>query len=122
MDLVQNEILSLVRATRFSPLTGNEISQKIDLPTNELQSILNILVNNHKLVNISRDIYLEFTIWEELLLFLRKYFEKQNEMPVASLKEFINTTRKYAIPIFEYLDSQGYTIREGDVRRKGHNL
>ena len=92
------------------------------MPQNEVQSIINILVKNQKLINISRDIFIEMTNWEELLSFLRNYFEHQKEMPVASLKEFINTTRKYAIPIFEYLDSQGYTLRAGDVRKKGHNL
>ena len=80
------------------------------------------MIKNQKLVNISRDIFIDHAILEELLSFIRKYFEKQNEMPVAPLKEFIKTTRKYAIPILEYLDSKGYTIREGDVRKKGHNL
>ncbi len=122
IDLVQNEILKIIRETRFSPATGSEIAQKIEIPLNEVQSIINILVKNQKLVNISRDIFIDHVIWEELLSFIRKYFEKQNEMPVAPLKEFINTTRKYAIPILEYLDSQGYTVRAGDVRKKGHKL
>ena len=122
IDLVQNEILSIIRESRFSPAIGSEIAQKIEIPLNEVQSIINILVKNQKLVNISRDIFIDHAILEELLSFIRKYFEKQNEMPVAPLKEFIKTTRKYAIPILEYLDSKGYTIREGDVRKKGHNL
>ncbi len=122
IDLVQNEILKIIRETRFSPATGSEIGQKIEIPVNEVQSIINILVKNQKLVNISRDIFIDHAIWEELLSFIRKYFEKQNEMPVAPLKEFINTTRKYAIPILEYLDSQGYTVRAGDVRKKGYKL
>jgi len=122
IDIAQTEILKLIKETRFSPLTGNEISLKIDLPLTEVRSILSILVKDHRLVAINRDIFIENRVWEELLVFLRMFFENQNEMPVASLKEFINTTRKYAIPIFEYLDSQGYTIRDGDVRKKGHNL
>ena len=120
--LAESEILKIIRNTKFSPPTGNDISQKIEMPLNEVQSIINMLVKDQKLVNINRDIFIDQTIWEELLCFLRKFFEKQNEMPVSALKEYINTTRKYAIPIFEYLDSQGYTIRTGDVRKKGHKL
>jgi len=122
IDVAQNEILKLFRESKYSPATISEIAQKIDMPQNEVQSIINILVKNQKLINISRDIFIEMTIWEELLSFLRNYFEHQKEMPVASLKEFINTTRKYAIPIFEYLDSEGHTLRAGDVRKKGHKL
>jgi len=122
IDVVQNEILKLFRESKYSPASISEIAQKIEMPQGEIQSIINILVKSQKLVNINRDIFIEFTIWENLLSFLKNYFENQKEMPVASLKEFINTTRKYAIPIFEYLDSQGYTLRAGDVRKKGHKL
>jgi selenocysteine-specific elongation factor len=122
IDIVQNEIVQLIKESRFSPLTVDEISKKIDLPLNEVRSILNILVKNHNLIAINRDIFIDNTVWRELLTFLRNFFEGQTEMPVTSLKEFINTTRKYAIPIFEYLDSQGITVREGDIRKKGHNL
>ena len=34
----------------------------------------------------------------------------------------MESTGVFWIPIFEYLDSQGYTVREGDIRKKGHNL
>jgi selenocysteine-specific elongation factor len=122
IDLVQAEIMDILRKTKFSPATVSEISQQINMPLNEVQSIINILVKNQKLINISRDIFIDENIWEDLLSFLRTYFENQNEMPVSSLKEFIDTTRKFAIPIFEYLDSQGYTLRAGDVRKKGHKL
>jgi selenocysteine-specific elongation factor len=122
MNIVQSEILRLIKGTRFSPLTPEEISEKTELPLSEVRSILNILVKNKRLMAISREIFIEYTIWEEMLVFLRNFFQNQNEMPVAALKKFINTTRKYAIPIFEYLDSQGYTVRKGDVRKRGHNL
>jgi selenocysteine-specific elongation factor len=122
IDIVQNEIVQLIKESRFSPLTSDEISKKIDLPLTEVRSIFNILVKSHNLVSINRDIFIEESVWRELLVFLRNFFEDQTEMPVASLKEFINTTRKYAIPIFEYLDSQGITVRDGDIRKKGHNL
>jgi selenocysteine-specific elongation factor len=122
MNSVQAEILSLIQATRFSPSTPKEISEKTELPPSEVRSILNILVKNKRLIAINQEIFIECTVWQELLVFLRNFFKNQNEMPVAALKEFINTTRKYAIPIFEHLDSQGYTVREGDVRMKGHNL
>jgi selenocysteine-specific elongation factor len=122
IDLVQTETLKILKQTRFSPSTPEEIAAKIKLPQNEVRSIFNILVKNGQLIAINRDIFIESSVWEELITHLRNFFANQSEMPVVSLKEFINTTRKYAIPIFEYLDSQGYTIREGDVRKKGHNL
>jgi selenocysteine-specific elongation factor len=122
MNVAQTEILNLIKEDRFAPSTSEEISNKTEMPKTEVRSIINILVKEKKLIAVNRDIFIEQSVWEELLTFLRDFFKNSIEMPVSSLKDFINTTRKYAIPIFEHLDSQGITIREGDVRKKGHNL
>ena len=40
-------------------------------------------------------------------------------MTMAELRDLLGTTRKYAVPIGEYLDRIGLTRREGDLRRLG---
>ena len=40
-------------------------------------------------------------------------------MTMADLRDLLGTTRKYAVPIGEYLDRIGLTRREGDVRKLG---
>jgi selenocysteine-specific elongation factor len=38
-------------------------------------------------------------------------------MTAASFRDLIGSTRKYTIPLLEYFDRDGLTIRIGDVRR-----
>jgi selenocysteine-specific elongation factor len=38
-------------------------------------------------------------------------------LSMSDLRDLLGTTRKYAVPIGEYLDRIGVTRREGDVRR-----
>jgi selenocysteine-specific elongation factor len=38
-------------------------------------------------------------------------------MTVAEFRDILGTTRKYALPILEYLDSNKITLRVGDVRK-----
>ncbi len=40
-------------------------------------------------------------------------------MSMANLRDLLGTSRKYAVPIGEYLDRIGLTIRDGDLRRLG---
>ena len=122
IEQVRLKILAIIRDTRFTPPTLNDISSQLDMPLNEIRSIMNILSKSKNIIQINQDIYLHSTVWEELLDFLKNFFTKHDEMPVMALKEYIDTTRKYAIPLFEYLDSQGITERKGDVRLRGHNL
>ena len=35
---------------------------------------------------------------------------------VSAVREALGTTRKYAVPLLEWMDKQGLTRREGDLR------
>jgi selenocysteine-specific elongation factor len=35
---------------------------------------------------------------------------------VSAIREALGTSRKYAVPLMEYLDRQGWTRRDGDLR------
>jgi selenocysteine-specific elongation factor len=37
-------------------------------------------------------------------------------LTVAEIRDILGTTRKYAVPLCEYLDRVGVTKREGDLR------
>ena len=121
-DATFSKVLHKFSSARFTPPNLDDLALEINIPLEELKSLLTVLAQQKKLILINRQFYLHHLIWKELLSFLRSYFMKQPEMPVAALKEFIQTTRKYAIPLFETLDSEGYTIRYGDVRKKGNRL
>jgi selenocysteine-specific elongation factor len=47
---------------------------------------------------------------------LRERMADGTGMTVSQIREILGTTRKYAVPICEYLDQIGYTVREGDLR------
>jgi len=36
---------------------------------------------------------------------------------VAEFRDLLGTTRKYALPLLEYLDSHKITLRIGDIRK-----
>ena len=46
------------------------------------------------------------------------YFRGKQEMALADFREIVNTTRKWMIPLLEYLDRTQVTMRKGDVRIK----
>ncbi len=43
-------------------------------------------------------------------------------MTMSDFRQLVGTTRKYALPLLNYYDSQGYTTRRGDVRVPGARL
>ncbi|MBU4313822.1 MAG: SelB C-terminal domain-containing protein, partial [Actinobacteria bacterium] len=56
-------------------------------------------------------------VYEKVINALRDFFNKKKEMTVAEFRDILKTSRKYALPILEYLDTQRITMRVGDARK-----
>jgi selenocysteine-specific elongation factor len=70
-----------------------------------------------RVVRINESLYVSTDVYNELLSLLKIFFKKKPEMTVAEFRDLLNTTRKYALPFLEFLDSQKVTLRTGDVRK-----
>ena len=61
--------------------------------------------------------YLHADVERELRRKLQEALEQGPGMTLSEIRELLQTTRKYAVPICEYLDRIGFTERAGDLRR-----
>ena len=46
------------------------------------------------------------------------YFAQEKELSLATARDILKTTRKYALPLIEYYDRIRFTRRVGDMRVK----
>ena len=72
------------------------------------------LVKDGKLIRISADLIFHADVLAHIRQSLAAY--KGRRFSVADFKSWTNVSRKYAIPLLEYLDHQRVTKRDGDVR------
>jgi selenocysteine-specific elongation factor len=78
------------------------------------KSLLQILLKERRLVRISDDLVLHEKAVAGLLALLAA--KKGQRFAVPEFKDWTGVSRKYAIPILEYLDRERVTRREGDER------
>jgi len=69
------------------------------------------------LVAINPEIFLHRETMESIKAKLEPEFQRRQSLTVSEIRELLETSRKYAVPLCEYFDSSGYTLREGDARR-----
>jgi len=50
---------------------------------------------------------------------VRAHIEEHGPVTVAEIRDLLGTSRKYAVPLCEWLDQTGATLRRGDVRLLG---
>jgi selenocysteine-specific elongation factor len=80
------------------------------------QKIVTLLLRDRVLVKISDELVFHRSALEQLRRDLAGYKTKSAKIDVAKFKELTGVTRKYAIPLLEYLDRERVTRRVGDVR------
>jgi selenocysteine-specific elongation factor len=68
------------------------------------------------LVKISDELVFHRGALEELRRLVEAQKAKSPKMDVAKFKELTGVSRKYAIPLLEYLDRERVTRRVGDAR------
>ena len=63
------------------------------------------------------DLFFHVDSINDLKLRVEKFLEKNKEMTTSQFKEIAKVSRKYLIPLLEYLDRINFTIRIEDKRR-----
>jgi selenocysteine-specific elongation factor len=80
------------------------------------QKIVTLLLRDKTLVKISEDLVFHESALLELRRQMTAYKTKSPKIDVGQFKELTGITRKYAIPLLEYLDRERVTRRVGDAR------
>ncbi len=78
--------------------------------------IVTLLLRDKILIKVSDELVFHRNALEALRRQMTAYKAKSVKIDVASFKEMTGVTRKYAIPLLEYLDRERVTRRLGDVR------
>jgi selenocysteine-specific elongation factor len=92
----------------YSPPSPTELGVEPD--------VMASLVDSGELVKIDDGIYYTRTTLDEMRLRILSAIDERGDINVALMRDIFGTTRKYAIPLLEYLDNQKVTRRVGDVR------
>jgi selenocysteine-specific elongation factor len=80
------------------------------------QKIVTLLLRDKVLVKISEDLVFHHSALEQLKRDVAQHKAKSPKIDVGGFKEMIGLTRKYAVPLLEWLDRERVTRRVGDER------
>ncbi|HEX4012740.1 MAG TPA: selenocysteine-specific translation elongation factor [Candidatus Cybelea sp.] len=72
------------------------------------------------LVKVGDDLYRGAQIGR-IVARVRAHFEKNSTLTASQFRDLLGSSRKYAVPLLEWLDAHGVTIRNGDVRTLRQN-
>ncbi len=102
------------RQAGFQPPSPKEALNYADTDSKQARALLETLVKRKTLVRISEDLIFH----ADAIAHLRKWLaaHRGRRFSVPEFKEWTQISRKYAIPLLEYLDRERVTRRDDDVR------
>jgi selenocysteine-specific elongation factor len=93
-----------------------EVLAGLKVDKGRAQKILTLLLRDKVLVKVSEDLLFHRDALADLRRLMAGEKAKSSKINVARFKDLTGVTRKYAIPLLEYLDREHVTRRVGDER------
>jgi selenocysteine-specific elongation factor len=112
----RDKIVGVFRDSGLTVPVLRELIPKLPVDAGRANKLLQVLLREGELVRVNADLVFHRDAIEKLRELLREQKAKSDRIAVPLFKDLTGVSRKYAIPLLEYLDRVKVTRRVGDER------
>ena len=105
------KLMEQFKANPTQPPSVKECRETVD------EAVYTALLDQGKLKQISSEVVFTPEDYQKMVSDLVKKIKADGPITVAHVRDLLGSSRKYVLAFLEGLDSEGVTVREGDVRR-----
>ncbi|MDD3654596.1 MAG: selenocysteine-specific translation elongation factor [Desulfotomaculaceae bacterium] len=116
------KLLKEMSGNGFQPPAWSELISAHGLDEATGLELLQFLLRSGELVRVSENLYFPQKTLEAARGQVTEYLKSNGEITVGELRDLLQTSRKYALPLLEYFDKEKLTRRVGDKRLPGRAL
>ena len=109
----ERQVQELLAVFRKNPYTTPSVADSEAVVGTE---VLNALIQQGKLVQVSEDVLFLRETYEELVKRVIEHIKERGSITVAQVRDMFTASRKYALALMEHLDERRVTKRVGDER------
>jgi selenocysteine-specific elongation factor len=114
--LYKDRIVEAIRKGGSQPPVREELPALFGISDKDAKDLLKLLADEGRVVRINDSLYLDKAFLDAIRTDLVKHLQEKKEIVVAEFRDIAKTSRKFAVPLLEYFDSQKLTQRVGDKR------
>ncbi|MCI0378146.1 MAG: SelB C-terminal domain-containing protein, partial [Gemmataceae bacterium] len=119
LEKLKDKVVSAYRDTRFQPPEPTSFASQAGGNAANLKDLFDVLTAEGFLVHVVDNLYLHADAEADMRRRVQERLQSGQGATVAEIRDLLGTTRKFAVPLCEYLDRIGVTKREGDLRVLG---
>ncbi|WP_031387862.1 selenocysteine-specific translation elongation factor [Desulfonatronum thiodismutans] len=101
----------------LTPPNVKDVLGPLNLEMKEAAPVFRLLQEQGELVKVKEEMFFTSQALERIREMVRGFFRDNPEMEPSDFRTVTGLSRKFAIPLLEYLDKEKMTVRVGDKRR-----
>ncbi|MCK9419153.1 MAG: selenocysteine-specific translation elongation factor [Nitrospirae bacterium] len=113
---VKNRIVEAIKKGGTQPPLREELPALFSISDKDARDLLKLLADESRIVRITDSVHLDKDVMEKIKADLIKYLQEKKEITMGEFRDLAKTSRKFAVPLMEYFDTQKLTQRVGDKR------
>ena len=113
---IRKSILELIADRELKTPSLSELIRQLPFDSDQIQQMFHFLIHCGELIRVNEDLVVAQAQIKALQRRLKELFPPGQSFTVGQFKEAFKISRKYAIPLLEYLDRQRVTQRIQDRR------
>jgi selenocysteine-specific elongation factor len=116
-EALAERVCAAIRRAAAMPPTFKQLEDELGVPTRRITDVIAVLGERGAVVKVAADMAFSREVIDDIAARLRTHLEQKREITAAGFRDLIDASRKYSIPLLDYFDRSGLTVRSGDLRR-----
>ncbi len=113
--ILLDKVVEILDASSPNVSAPHELAGEIHVPVQAIENILVVGIEAGELIKLDENVFFTPQSLEKLVVEVRDKFSGV-KFGAAEFRDALGTTRKFAIPILEWMDLKGITVRQGENR------
>jgi len=118
-DQLCEQIANHFRLAKWTPPTAGELAVSLKQPLKRTEHLVQLLVERNELKRVSAELIMHCEAIAEAQQVALRLFAKGTSFSTMDFRDALGVSRKYAVPLLDYLDSLRFTVRSGNLRAPG---
>ena len=114
---ITNKLMDILNEELYKTSGFKELASLVNQNDSKVKELIKIANNNNNVIIINGNIIFTKKNYDILLDKIDDHFKNNNTLNINEFKNMTQTSRKYAVPLLEYLDKQNITYRYGNERK-----
>ncbi len=113
---IYEAVLDIYKKANLTPPNLEDLYKRLRADQKDVKKVIDLLIDESILVRVKGEFIFHRDAIEAIIEQVEKFLEDTKQMSIGDFKGFTGLSRKFAVPLLEYMDAQGKTLRLGDKR------